>query len=222
MKRNSLIFASLGAALILLAAIVPGRGAQDVIHAREYSMANGTKITLPSEWLVRDVTRIPPPQLLATYAPPVAFSDLLLFENVGDYSQLQIAATNNPFLGKDSSWLEKEMHQNPSSGNGMAAYLFYFFFSPPRGCLSAALADFQMAVHDANPGTSQPGPGAEVKVEHECTYSPTLTDFYAYNVATSVKLGRTDNVDHLEGVLRNFYFPPMEQVEFNDQTFYVF
>lgn len=203
-------------------ALLPGRGAQQAIRAREYSLANGTKIVLPSQWLIRDVTRIPPPELLAAYAPPVAFTDLLMFENAGDYSQLQIAATNNPYLGKDSSWLDKEMHQDPSTGNGLAAYLFYFFFPPPRGCLTAALADFQMAVHEVSPESSQPSPGAEINVKHECAFAPTLSDFYAYHVAASVKIGRTNNVDHLEGVLRNFYLSPMEQVEFNDQTFYVF
>jgi hypothetical protein len=203
-------------------ALVPSRSAPQAVHTREYALANGTKVVLPVEWLLRDVSRMPPPQLLATYAPPIAFTDLLMFENVGDFSQFQIAATNNPYLGKDSSWLDKEMHQEPSTGAGMAAYLFYFFFPPPRGCLTAALADFQMAVKSAPTDSTQPTPGPEINIQHECAFAPTLSDFYAFHVATAVKLGRTNNVDHLEGVLQNFYFAPMEQVEFNDQTFYVF
>src|SRR3989442_9510235 len=98
-----------------------------------FSLPGGTLIDLSDDWAAREPVRLPPPSLAAS-APQVSFSEIVVVENAGTHSLLQVAVSNNPFMGRDAESLDPQRTASAGSGNSLEDYLFYFFFPPPRAC----------------------------------------------------------------------------------------
>ncbi|HUJ30047.1 MAG TPA: hypothetical protein VLY23_02115 [Candidatus Acidoferrum sp.] len=211
------------AAIVLAFLIVPRRQvvAEQAAQPSEYALSNGATIVLPADWTPRPVTQVPPPTALAPSAPLFNFSDFFVFQNNADYSQLEFALSNNPLLGHDAYWLDGEMHRPSSTAGGMVSYLFYFFFPPPPSCLNGASAAYDRAARDSASDDGK-DTARDVRISFDCQYAPTLSDFYSYLVSPSVTFRREGGAEHREGALRGLYLLPMDQQEFNGQTFFIF
>jgi hypothetical protein len=109
--------------------------AKPQVELRRFSLLSGASIDVSPDWIEREQMPLPPSPRLAPFAPPVTFLEFMTLENPKVHSALRIATTTNPFLGGDEVTLDVQMHGAAGSGNGLADYLFYFFFSPPRDCL---------------------------------------------------------------------------------------
>src|SRR5713226_7403490 len=108
---------------------------QPEVELRRFSLSSGASIEVSPEWIEREQMPLPPSPRLARFAPQVTFLEFAALENPKMHSVLRIATTTNPFLGGDEVALDVQMHSAAGSGSGLADYLFYFFFSPPRDCL---------------------------------------------------------------------------------------
>jgi hypothetical protein len=118
----------------------------------------------------------------------------------------------------------------------LAEQLFYFFFSPPESCLAEGAAAYRREVarreaaqleeiqqeqdeeRRASLSTSPPN----ASITHHCEYASALPELYAEQLSAGVVFSRSSNVERVRGVLREFRMPPMEQLEANGMTFYVF
>jgi hypothetical protein len=203
--------------------------AQDTApSARPFSLAGQAHLDLPGDWSVRSDVRLPPPPLLITSAPHLVFSDVLLLENRTAPAILQFGVSDNPFLGSDAVQLDTRVHQD------FVRDFFYFFFPPPRACLASAKNSFEEArrkeeerlereeeAQEKNQKKSVPA-RRTVALSETCEFSPIPSDFYAAQVSTSVTLHETPQGDRVEGRWRNFYLPPMEQLELKGKTFFIF
>jgi hypothetical protein len=208
---------------LLLAALVgawPNVNAKQTGDENEYALSTGTVIRLSPDWASRTVAHFPPVSPLASSAPPLSFFDYQVFQNAADESQLEFGVSNNPFVGRDAYWLDTEMHRSSATGSGMVAYLFYFFFSPPRTCLDRASSDYDRAVRDATSSDKSATP--DVKISLDCEYAPTLEDLYSHLISPTVTFRRENKAEHREGALRDLYVLPMDQREFNGFTFFIF
>jgi hypothetical protein len=99
-------------------------------------------------------------------------------------------------------------------------YLFYFFFPAPRDCLDGGAEAFHLARVEvsANQNTGT----RDVSVRTDCHYAPNVTEFYAGQLSSGVEFQVTNGVEKVGGIYRQFYFAPMEKLESNGLTFYVF
>jgi len=136
------------------------------------------------------------------------------------HSALRIATTTNPFLGGDEVALDVQMHGAAGSGNGLADYLFYFFFSPPRDCLDGGSEAYRKAKSQAELPDRTPSPDLSIRMY--CKHAPTLADFYSRELSPGVVYQFTNGVERASGIYAEFYLTPMEKVEANGLTFYVF
>src|SRR5207247_8873408 len=102
---------------------------------KRFSLLSGTSIDLSPDWIEREQMPLPPSPRLARFAPQVTFLEFMALENPKMHSALRIATTTNPFLGGDEVALDVQTHSAAGSDNGLADYLFYFFFSTPWDCL---------------------------------------------------------------------------------------
>jgi hypothetical protein len=110
--------------------------------AKAISLLSGTSIDISPDWIEREQMSLPPSPRLARFAPQLTFLEFAALENPKMHLVLQIATTTNPFLGGDEVALDVQMHSAAGSGSGLADYLFYFFFSPPRDCLDGGLPNW--------------------------------------------------------------------------------
>src|SRR5438034_9215431 len=108
---------------------------QPQLELKRFSLLSGTSIDVAPDWIEREQMPLPPSPRLAPFAPHVTFLEFSALENPRMHSVLRIATTTNSFLGGDEVALDTQMHSAAGSGNSLADYLFYFFFSPPRDCL---------------------------------------------------------------------------------------
>src|SRR2546428_1640766 len=137
-KRRAVSMLLLGMVGLFLLAPAAFEVASQSPPLHRFSLPSGTLIDLPDDWAAREPVRLPPPPSLAASAPQVSFSEIVVVENAGTHSLLQVAVSNNPFMGRDAESLDAQMHAFAGSGNSLVDYLFYFFFSPPRDCLDGA------------------------------------------------------------------------------------
>jgi hypothetical protein len=62
----------------------------------------------------------------------------------------------------------------------------------------------------------------DLSIRTVCRYAPTAADFYASQLSPGVEFQMTNGVEKVGGIYRQFYFLPMEKLESNGMTFYVF
>jgi len=187
---------------------------------RRFSLSSGASIDVSPEWIEREQMPLPPSPRLAPFAPQVTFVEYTALENPTMHSVLRIATTTNPFLGVDEVALDVQMHSAAGSGSGLADYLFYFFFSPPRDCLDGGSEAYKNAKSQAEFRDQAVSPGLNIRTY--CKHAPTLADFYSRELSRGVVFQFTNGVEHASGIYPEFYLTPMEKVEANGLTFYVF
>jgi hypothetical protein len=61
-----------------------------------------------------------------------------------------------------------------------------------------------------------------LSIRTNCHYAPTVDEFYAAQLSSGVEFQMKDGVEKVGGIYRQFYFSPMEKLESNGLTFYVF
>ena len=191
------------------------------------TLSNGFSMELPVAWIPRMDLRAVPPGKLASSAPPLAFSEMHVWDNPSDFSVLELGVSNNPFLGLDETALDTQIDGSTNLSPALLDYLFYFFFPPPRGCLDSAAAAFQSKAGDTDSGSrdgdkSRP----DFDLSYDCVFLPTLADFYASQLSASLHISRAGGAVHWQGrgqrYAAPFYLASMEAVQSNDLTFYVF
>jgi hypothetical protein len=195
--------------------------AKPQVELTRFSLLSGASIDVSPDWVEREQMPLPPSPRLAQFAPQVTFLEFMALENPKMHSALRIATTTNPFLGGDEVALDVQMHGAAGSGNGLADYLFYFFFSPPRDCLDGGSEAYRKAksqAESADQTTVSPG----LSIRTDCKHAPTLADFYSRELSPGVLFQATNGVERANGIYPEFYLTPMEKVEANGLTFYVF
>jgi len=221
--------------MILIGCVVPGVAAQQPesaqqasgssqarieVKVRRFSLLSGASIEVSPDWIEREQMPLPPSPRLAPFAPRVTFLEFAALENPKMHSALRIATTTNPFLGGDEVALDVQMHAAAGSGSSLADYLFYFFFSPPRDCLDGGSEAYRKAKSHAELPSQTVSP--ELSIQTNCKHAPTLADFYSRELSPGVLYQFTNGVERASGIYPEFYLAPMEKVEANGLTFYVF
>ena len=195
--------------------------AKPQVKLKQFSLLSGTSIDFSPDWIEREQMPLPPSPRLAPFAPQVTFLEFMALENPKIHSALRISTTTNPFLGGDEVALDVQMHATAGSANGLADYLFYFFFSPPRDCLDGGSEAYRKANSQAElPDQTTVSP--DVSIRTDCKHAPTLADFYSWQLSPGVVFQFTNGVERAGGIYPEFYLTPMEKVEANGLTFYVF
>jgi hypothetical protein len=195
--------------------------AKPQVELKRFSLLSGTLIDVSPDWIEREQMTLPPSPRLARFAPQVTFLEFMALENPKMHSALRIATTTNPFLGDDEVALDVQMHSAAGSGNGLGDYLFYFFFSPPRDCLDGGSEAYRKAKSQAElPDQTTVSPNLSIRTD--CKHAPTLADFYSRELSPGVLFQATNGVERASGIYPEFYLTPMEKVEANGLTFYVF
>ncbi len=193
---------------------------QPQVELKRFSLLSGTSIDVYPDWIEREQMPLPPSPRLAPFAPQVTFLEFMALENPKMHSALRIATTTNPFLGSDEVALDVQMHDAAGSGNGLADYLFYFFFSPPRDCLDGGAEAYRKAKSQAeSPDRAAVSP--DLSIRTDCKHPPTLAGFYSRQLSPGVLFQITNGVERTSGIYPEFYLSPMEKVEANGLTFYV-
>ena len=208
----------------------PERGVEDSsgssqakpqVEVKRFSLLSRTSIDVSPDWIEREQMPLPPSPRLARFAPQVTFLEFMALENPKMHSALRIATTTNPFTGGDEVTLDVQMHGAAGSGNGLADYLFYFFFSPPRDCLDGGSEAYRKAKSQAElPDQKTVSP--DLSIRTDCKHAPSLADFYSRELSSGVLFQATNGVERASGIYPEFYLTPMEKVEANGLTFYVF
>src|SRR5713101_7788470 len=194
--------------------------AQPEVELRRFSLSSGASIEVSPEWIEREQMPLPPSPRLAPFAPQVTFLEFTALENPKMHSVLRIATTTNPFLGGDEVALDVQMHSAAGSGSGLADYLFYFFFSPPRDCLDGGSEAYRKAKSQAEFPDQPVSPDLSIRMD--CKHAPTLTDFYSRELSPGVVYQFSNEVVSAGGIYPELYLAPTEKVEANGLTFYVF
>lgn len=186
------------------------------------ALPTGISIDLSGEWVQSESTAIPPSPWLAPFAPHVNFLEFSALDNFKTHSALRIATTNNAFRGIDEETLDAQMHGPVGSGNSLIDYLFYFFFPPPRNCLDGGAAAYHKARSDGV--TDQDATAPSLNIRTDCHHGPTVADFYSSQLSSGVvfEFEFANAKERAVGVFPQFYLLPMEKVESNGLTFYVF
>src|SRR5713101_57367 len=186
--------------------------AQPEEELRRFSLSSGASIDVSPDWIEREQMPLPPSPRLAPFAPQVTFLEFTGLESPKMHSVLRIAMTTNPFLGGDEVALDVQMHNAAGSGSGLADYLFYFFFSPPRDCLDGGSEAYRKARSQAElPDQTTISP--DLSLRTDCKHPPTLAGFYASQLSPGVLFQVTNGVELAGGIYPEFYLTPMEKVE---------
>ncbi len=194
--------------------------AQSQVKLRRFSLPSGASIEVSPDWIEREQLTLPPSPRLAPFAPQVTFLEFAALENPKMHSALRIATTTNPFLGGDEVALDVQMHSAAGSGSGLADYLFYFFFPPPRDCLDGGSEAYRKAKSQAELPDQTVSP--ELSIRTYCKHAPTLADFYSRELSPGVVYQFSNGAESASGIYPELYLAPMERVEANGLTFYVF
>ncbi|HEV2287979.1 MAG TPA: hypothetical protein VGR81_03405 [Candidatus Acidoferrales bacterium] len=189
------------------------------------SLANGVSIELPYDWAPRTDSHLATSGQMAASAPPLVFSELHFWDDSADSSVLAFGLSNNPFLGGDKNSLIAQILGGANAKPALLDYLFYFFFPPPPSCLDGAAAAFQAKARESAAGKSASSDAAtpsDFTLLYDCTYSPSLADFYSYELSPRLQIRRASGAERWQPQTTNFYFPAMEEVQSNRLTFFVF
>src|SRR5713101_2562275 len=194
---------------------------QPQVELKRFSLLSGISVDVSPDWIEREQMPLPPSPRLAPFAPQVTFLEFMALENPKMHSALRIATTTNPFLGGDEVTLDVQMHGAAGSCNGLADYLFYFFFSPPRDCLDGGSEAYRKAKSQAE-SADQTTVSPDLSIRTDCKHAPALADFYSRELSPGVLFQVTHGVERARGIYPEFYLTPTEKVEANGLTFYVF
>ncbi|MCI0627890.1 MAG: hypothetical protein L0387_40610, partial [Acidobacteria bacterium] len=130
---------------------------------------------------------------------------------------------NNPFIGNDSSSLDTRVSRN------MLASLFYFFYPPPRACLARGNAAVAQARNKQQEEWLRLPPeekAAEklppIVIRQACDFAPAAMDFFASRLSPVAVFRANDAGTRVQGEFGGFYRPPVEQLELNGMTYFVF
>lgn len=196
-----------------------------VAQTRTFSLANRASITLTSDWVERRDTDPPPDRALAGSAPAVTFSDFLVLENQKAPATLQLGFSDNPFFGSNVADLDLRLRIKKE----MLQDLFFFFFPPPRSCLAAARTRWVEAQRRYQEDLRREAARKREKDEEPryipppqavsagCEFGPAIGDFFAQQLSTGLTWG-----DRVSGSLREFYLPPLFELERDGWTWYMF
>jgi hypothetical protein len=223
MKMRFRLFLSFLLLGIASLAAAPGTAAQV-----EFSLNGRVSISLSLAWTERRDVLPPPPAPLAASAPPLRFSDILVLENRTSPGIIEIAFSDNPYIGSDSATLANRLQ----IGAGALQHFFYFFFPPPRACLTRLSAAFEAAKKkadeehdrddDRNSKRSRSSSLPDVNISGRCDFGPEMREFFAEQISRSLTFRRSGSTERVESQIPRFYLPPMEQHEIGDMTFLVF
>jgi len=170
--------------------------AQSQVELNRFSLLGGTSIDVAPDWIEREQMPLPPSPRLAPFAPHVTFLEFSALENPRMHSVLRIATTTNSFLGGDEVALDTQMH----SAGGSEVF----------------------AKAKSQAGTPDQAVSLDLNIPTYCKYAPTLADFYSRELSPGITFQFTNGVERASGIYPEFYLAPMEKVEANGLTFYVF
>src|ERR1700723_3611905 len=146
---------------------------------------------------------MPPPAALASYAPPFHLNALLALQNVKNNSVLQIATSTNPLIGRDSNWLDSQMHMSSGSGMSVLDLIFYYFFPPTRECIEQVLTQDPKATFAPLPDSaSNAGAGGSsidssgnpvLQVSLACKAPPTILGFFQAQLSSGITFAQTND-----------------------------
>ncbi|MFZ0212878.1 MAG: hypothetical protein WBE20_04985 [Candidatus Acidiferrales bacterium] len=217
-------------ALLFSSLVIPSALAQNPANTpsaptQRLSLSNGISIALPLAWAQREDVHLAPPGKMAGSAPPLVLSELHIWDDPADSSVLEFGLSNNPFLGADENSLDAQILGSTGVKPALLDYLFYFFFPPPPACLNSAATAYQAKAGEIDGGKSISGDAAQApdfELLYDCTYSPTLADFYSYELSPHLHIRRASGAARWQPRAAQFYLPTMEEVQSNGLTFYVF
>lgn len=139
-------------ALILLAALGPMHAQQPVAEATQvYALSSNISMELPTTWHAVKSDEIPSPGALAPYAPPFHFSQVATFTNEQKNSILLLGLSDNPLLGRDSYWLDTQMHAQ-RLGDERPGPSFLFLLSSITGLYGQRVTELYRRDHDSDIG----------------------------------------------------------------------
>ena len=199
-----------------------------------HTLAGSVSIPLGANWGENASNELPPPPELQNYAPPFHISAVLPIENSKSGAMLQLAISDNPLIGKDSNWLDEQMHKPAGSGLSVLDMLYYFFFPPTQQCMIEAQNTVAKATFAPSPAaasataTGAPTPSSgdssdpEMQLTYQCKREPTLDSFYAGQLSHGITFVQTNNGPRAFSVVPQFYLAPMERVQAQGITWYVF
>jgi len=203
-------------------AAAPGARAQG-----EFSLNGRVSVSLMPVWTERRDVPPPPPGPLAASAPRLRFSDILVLENRTAPGIIEIAFSDNPYIGSDSATLANRLQ----IGAGALQHFFYFFFPPPRACLARMSAAFDAAKkkadedndrdEDRDSKRSRSSSLPDVKISGRCDFGPEIREFFAEQITNGMTFRRSGSTERVEGQIPRFYLPSMEQHEIGAMTFLV-
>jgi hypothetical protein len=171
-------------------------------------------ISLEHGWSARRDVEAPAAPLLISQLPPFGFSEILALENYRDFAVVQIGISDNPLIGSSASDLDREMHSAGTIGDTLPMNLVYYFFPQPRQCaarLTAAAAQLRLA------RATEFTPASQL-----CQFGTTPFEFYSAQLSTGETDPRSGSMRQINYRVEDYYLPPMEVVEANGLTFYVF
>ena len=194
----------------------------------EFSLNGRVFISLPFDWTERRDVPPPPPGPLAASAPRLRFADILILENRASPGILEVAFSDNPYIGSDSATMANRLQ----IGAGALQHFFYFFFPPPRTCLARVGGAFEAAKKkadeesereaDRDPKRSRSSSPSPVQISGRCDFGPEMREFFAEQISNSLTFRRSGSSERVDGSIPRFYLAPMEQHEIGEMTFLVF
>ncbi len=185
---------------------------------QSFSLSNNISVELPTSWHAMDSDENPSPGLLAPYAPPFHFSQVVMLTNEKQSSVLLLGLSDNPLIGHDSYWLDAQMHAPSGSGMSVLDLFFYFLFPPSHDCMDNALQNYT----DATMTPSSEDAPPLMRVTYVCPHAQTLSGFYSAQVSSGITFEQTNSGPRAYGVIRDFYLAPMEEADISGITFFSF
>jgi hypothetical protein len=185
---------------------------------QSYRLSSSISVEIPTSWHVSDADEDPSLGVLAPYAPPFHFSQVVMLTNEKQSAILLLGLSDNPLMGHDSYWLDAQMHAPSGSGMSLLDVLFYFFFPPSHACMDDALQNYTEATMTPSSEDAPP----TMQVTYACPHEQTLSGFYSAQVSSGITFEQTNSGPRAYGVIRDFYLAPMEQADISGITFYSF
>jgi len=187
-------------------------------ETQSYKLSSSISIDIPTSWHVSDADEDPSLGVLAPYAPPFHFSQVVLLTNEKQSAILLLGLSDNPLIGHDSYWLDAQMHAPSGSGMSVLDLIFYFLLPPSHDCMDNALQNYT----DATITPSSEDAPPLLQVTYVCPHGQTLLGFYSAQVSSGVTFEQTNSGPRAYGVIRDFYLAPMEQADISGITFFSF
>jgi hypothetical protein len=204
----------------------------DSSNAVVHHLAADISITLGPSWQEFDIGAMPPPAALASYAPPFHLSALLALQNFKNNSVLQIATSTNPLIGRDSNWLDAQMHGPSGSGMSVLDLIFYYFFPPTRECIEQVLTQDPKATFAPLPDSASTAGGSGNSIDNSgnpvlqvslaCKAPSTMLGFFQAQLSGGITFAQTNDGPRAFATIRKFYLAPMEHVTIGGMSWYIF